>query len=71
MMPLKFADLNKAYIINKIGGNQEVKNHLADLGFVVGGEIAVVSSLAGNLIVNVKGARVAIGESMAMKIFVQ
>ncbi len=71
MMPLKFADLNKAYIIKKIGGNQEVKNHLADLGFVAGGEIAVVSSLAGNLIVNVKGARVAIGESMAMKIFVQ
>lgn len=71
MMPLKFADLNKAYIIKKIGGNQEVKNHLADLGFVVGGEVIVVSSLSGNLIVNVKGARVAIGESMAMKIFVQ
>ncbi len=71
MMPLKFADLNKSFIIKKIGGNQEVKNHLADLGFVVGGEVTVVSSLAGNLIVNVKGARVAIGESMAMKIFVQ
>ncbi len=71
MMPLKFADLNKSFIMKKIGGNQEVKNHLADLGFVVGGEVTVVSSLAGNLIVNVKGARVAIGESMAMKIFVQ
>lgn len=70
-MPLKFADLNKSFIMKKIGGNQEVKNHLADLGFVVGGEVTVVSSLAGNLIVNVKGARVAIGESMAMKIFVQ
>lgn len=71
MMPLKFVDLNKSYIIKKIGGNQEVKAHLADLGFVVGGDISVVSSLAGNLIVNVKGARVAIGEAMAMKIFVQ
>lgn len=71
MMPLKFADLNKSFIMKKIGGNQEVKNHLADLGFVVGGEVTVVSSLAGNLIVNVKGARVAIGESMVMKIFVQ
>lgn len=70
MMPLTFADLNKEMIIKKIGGNAEVKAHLADLGFVVGGAITIVSSLAGNLIVNVKGARVAIGEAIAMKIFV-
>ena len=69
MMPLTFADLNKEMIIKKIGGNAEVKAHLADLGFVVGGAITIVSSLAGNLIVNVKGARVAICEAMAMKIF--
>ena len=45
MMPLTFADLNKEMIIKKIGGNAEVKAHLADLGFVVGGAITIVSSL--------------------------
>ena len=70
MMPLNLADHNQELTIKRISGKPEVKAHLADLGFVVGGDIMVVSSLSGNLIVNVKGSRVAIGESLATKIFV-
>ena len=70
MMPLNLADHNQELTIKRISGKPEVKAHLADLGFVVGGDIMVVSSLSGNLIVNVKGPRVAIGESLATKIFV-
>lgn len=70
MMPLSLANFDEELTIQRIGGKPEVKAHLADLGFVVGGSVSVISSLAGNLIVNVKGSRVAIGESMAQKIFV-
>ena len=54
----------------KIGGNPEVKKHLENLGFVVGGTVKVISTLGGNVIVNVKEARVAISEEMARKIMV-
>ena len=57
-------------IIKKIGGNPEVKKHLENLGFVVGGNVQIVSALGGNVIVNVKEARVAISEEMARKIMV-
>lgn len=70
MMPLTLADTNISQIIKKIGGSPQVKAHLADLGFVVGGDVMVVSAVSGNLIVKVKESRVAIGEDMAMKIFV-
>ncbi|MCM1285912.1 MAG: ferrous iron transport protein A [Acetobacter sp.] len=70
MMPLTLADTNISQIIKKIGGSPQVKSHLADLGFVVGGDVTVVSSVSGNLIVKVKESRIAIGEDMAMKIFV-
>ena len=56
--------------IKKIGGNPEVKKHLKNLGFVVGGTVTVISTLGGNVIVNVKEARVAISEEMARKIMV-
>lgn len=70
MMPLTLADTNISQIIKRIGGSPQIKAHLADLGFVVGGDVTVVSSVSGNLIVKVKESRVAIGEDMAMKIFV-
>ena len=70
MMPLVVADLDKEYIIRKIGGSPEVKKHLEDLGFVAGGTVTVVSSLNGNVIVKVKEARVAISEEMARRIMV-
>ena len=56
--------------IRKVSGNPEVKKHLEDLGFVVGGEVTVVSAIGGNLIVNVKESRIAISREMAGKIMV-
>lgn len=70
MMPLALADIGEANIVKKIGGSPEVKKHLENLGFVVGGSVTVITSLGGNVIVNVKEARVAISEEMARKIMV-
>lgn len=70
MMPLALANVNEENIIKKIGGKPEVKKHLENLGFVVGGNVRVISTLGGNVIVNVKEARVAISEEMARKIMV-
>ncbi len=69
-MPLTFADAGEVNIIKKIGGRPEVKQHLENLGFVVGGTVSIVSSIGGNLIVNVKDSRVAISREMASKIMV-
>ncbi|MBQ7538292.1 MAG: ferrous iron transport protein A, partial [Treponema sp.] len=57
-------------IIKKIGGSDEVKRHLENLGFTVGGSVTIVNSLAGNVIVKVKESRVAINEDMARRIMV-
>ena len=70
MMPLTYAVAGEENIIRKIGGTPEVKKHLADLGFVVGGTVTVVNTLGGNMIVNVKDSRVAINKQMAQKIMV-
>lgn len=70
MIPLSLASLGENNIIRRIGGSPEVKKHLENLGFVVGGEICIVNSLGGNVIVNVKDARVAISQEMAQKIFI-
>ena len=70
MMPLNLADPGKEEIIKRIGGTPEVKQHLENLGFVVGGSATVVSSINGNIIVNVKESRVAISKEMAAKIMV-
>lgn len=70
MMPLTFAQAGEENIIKKIGGTPEVKKHLADLGFVVGGSVTVVNTLGGNMIVNVKDSRIAIDKQMANKIMV-
>ena len=60
MMPLTFLNPGEQNIIKRVGGTPEMKKHLADLGFVVGG----------NIIVNVKETRVAISKEMAQKIMV-
>ena len=70
MMPLALADIGEEYTIKRIGGSAEVKKHLENLGFVVGGSVKIVTALGGNVIVNVKEARVAISEEMARKIMV-
>ena len=70
MMPLILAAAGETNTIRKVSGNTEVKKHLEDLGFVVGGEVTVVSAIGGNLIVNVKESRIAISREMAGKIMV-
>lgn len=70
MMPLSLADTGEKNIIRKISGSPEVKKHLENLGFVVGGDVSVINRLGGNVIVNVKEARIAISEEMALKIMV-
>ena len=69
-MPLIFAVLGEQNIIRRIGGSAEVRAHLQNLGFVPGAAVTVVNSMGGNLIVNVKGARIAVSKEMAQKIFI-
>lgn len=70
MVPLVFANSGDSLIIKKVGGNREMKKHLENLGFVVGGEISVISENDGDLIVSVKESRVAVSREMAEKIMV-
>ena len=69
-MPLTLANVGEENIIKKIGGLPEVKKHLENLGFVAGGNVTVITTMAGNIIVNVKEARVAISKEMAQKIMI-
>jgi ferrous iron transport protein A len=69
-MPLTFAAPGEAATVKKVGGKAETRQFLENLGFVVGSNVTVVSQIAGNLIVNVKGSRIAISRSMADKIVV-
>ena len=70
MMPLTLANVGENNIIKKIGGKPEVKKHLENLGFVAGASVTIISMLGGNVIVNVKEARVSVSEEMARKIMV-
>lgn len=70
MMPLTLANIGEENTIKKIGGKPEVKQHLENLGFVVGGSVTIVNTLGGNVIVNVKNSRVAVSKEMAQKIMV-
>ncbi|MBQ6116977.1 MAG: ferrous iron transport protein A [Oscillospiraceae bacterium] len=70
MMPLIYAEAGQTQIIKRIGGSPELKKHMEDLGFHIGGEISVVNTLGGNLIVNVKESRIAISREMAQRIMV-
>ncbi|MBR4434850.1 MAG: ferrous iron transport protein A [Clostridia bacterium] len=69
-MPLSLAAVGQSSVIKRIGGSADVKKHLKDLGFVPGCEITVVSFFAGDLIVSVKGARIAISRETAQRITV-
>lgn len=70
MMPLTLAEVGEENIIRRIGGKQEIKAHLENLGFIVGGVVTVVSAIGGNVIVNVKDSRIAVSKEMAQKIMV-
>ena len=70
MMPLSMVKPGETNTIKKVGGKEETRKFLENLGFVTGGEVTVVSEIEGNLIVNVKDSRVAIGKDMASRIMV-
>ncbi len=70
MMPLTMLNAGETNTIKRVGGKEETKRFLENLGFVAGGNVTVVSETGGNLIVNIKDSRVAIGKDMANKIIV-
>lgn len=70
MMPLSMVREGESNVIKKVGGKEETKRFLENLGFVAGGTVTVISEIGGNIIVNVKDSRVAIGRDMANKIIV-
>lgn len=69
-MPLTYAKTGETNCIVRITGKDEIRRHLANLGFVEGAAVTVVSELAGNLILNVKNCRIALDKSMAGRIMI-
>ena len=69
-MPLTMVSVNEPNTIIRIGGKEETRRFLENLGFVPGGGVTVISANGGNMIVEIKGARIAIGKDMANKIIV-
>ena len=70
MMPLTMAKAGDTVTIQKITGQDEVRLHLSELGFVVDSQVTVVNEIAGNLIVQVKESRLALDKTMANRIMV-
>ena len=70
MMPLTMARPGETVVIRKITGSDEVRQHLAELGFVVDESVTVTSEMAGNLILQVKDSRVAVDRTMANRIMI-
>ena len=69
-MPLTMAQPGECGLIKKVGGRPETRQFLEKLGFIAGGRVSVISKIGGNLLVEVKGARVAVNQDMAAKIMV-
>lgn len=69
-MPLTMAKAGEENSIKRIGGKEETRRFLENLGFVVGSVVTVVNTIGGNVIVNVKDSRVAVSREMANKIMV-
>ena len=70
MMPLTMARPGETVVIRKITGRDEVRQHLAELGFVVDESVTVISEMAGNLILQVKDSRVAVDRTMANRMMI-
>ena len=70
MMPLTMAKTGETVTIRKISGKDEVRQHLAELGFVVDSDVTVVSEIAGNLIIQVKYSRIALDKTVANRIMI-
>jgi ferrous iron transport protein A len=69
-MPLSLSHVGEVGFIKKISGRDEIRQHLADIGFVVGEKVTVISEIAGNLIIQVKESRVALSRDMASRIMI-
>lgn len=69
-MPLSMVEKGKVFRIQKVSGKEDVKRHLEELGFIPGTSVSIISEMGGNMIINVKGSRVAIGRDLALKICV-
>ena len=70
MMPLAMAGNGEKVTIKRVGGSDSVRQHLAELGFIVGEQVAIVNQVSGNLIIQVKDSRIALDKTMASKIFI-
>ncbi len=70
MMPLTMAKTGETVTIAKITGKDEVRQRLAELGFVVGEQLSVINEVSGNLILQVKDSRVALDKTMANRIMI-
>ena len=70
MMPLTMAKAGETVTVRKISGKDDVRQHLAELGFVVDSDVTVVSEIGGNLIVQVKDSRIALDKTMAIRIMI-
>ena len=69
-MPLSMVKEGEPNIIKRVSGKDETRKFLENLGFVKGSTVTVISQIGGNMIVNIKDSRVAIGKHMANKIMV-
>ena len=69
-MPLSMVGTGDMVTIMKIKGTDEVRQHLAELGFIPGEEISIVNQVSGNLLIQVKDSRVALDRSMANRIYI-
>jgi ferrous iron transport protein A len=69
-MPLTMAKPGETNYIQKITGKDEVRQHLAELGFVVGERVTVITEIAGNMILQVKESRIALDKTMANRIMI-
>ena len=69
-MPLTMAPIGETFVVQKITGKDEIRQHLAELGFVIGTSVKVVNSISGNLIIQVKDCRVALNKEMANRIII-
>ncbi len=69
-MPLVVAPTGVEHMVKRVGGSEETKRHLQELGFVSGAYVTVVNEIGGNLIVNIKESRVAVDKQLAQKIMV-
>ncbi|SFU43131.1 FeoA family protein [Butyrivibrio sp. INlla21] len=69
-MPLSMGNIGELVSIKRVTGNDETRQHLAELGFIIGEPVTIVSKNGGNLIINVKDSRIALDKTLANRIMI-